>query len=126
MKKKFNEEQLKDKEDFVRILSYNMQVMRKNAGYTQNDMARRIGVSVNYISNVERGKTEITAYMVQKYCDILEILPNQVYKADEKRNKISESLNDNISKLNKKELYIAGETVKTLLKSRNYNKTMKK
>lgn len=29
MKKSFNEEQIRDKTDFVRTLSYNMQIMRK-------------------------------------------------------------------------------------------------
>ena len=123
MKKSFNEEQIRDKTDFVRTLSYNMQIMRKKLGFTQLYMAEQIGVSVNYISNVERGKTEITAYIVQKYCDLLGLTPNQIYNEDTNRIKISDSLNDNILKLNKKEIYIAGETVKTLLKSRNYNKT---
>ena len=116
MKKNFNEEQIRDKTDFVRTLSYNMQIMRKKLGFTQRYMAEQIGVSVNYISNVECGKTEITAYMVQKYCDLLGLTPNQIYNEDTNRIKISDSLNDNILKLNKKEIYIAGETVKTMLK----------
>ena len=95
---KFNEEQIRDKTDFVRTLSYNMQIMRKKLGFTQRYMAEQIGVSVNYISNVERGKTEITAYIVQKYCDLLGLTPNQIYNEDTNRIKISDSLNDNILK----------------------------
>lgn len=65
-----------DYDDFANKVSVRMQQYRLKAKLSQRDIANIIGVSKTYISNIERGKTKIPAYILNAYCYILHISPD--------------------------------------------------
>lgn len=67
-----------ERKDFLLPLSNRMQKFRRNKRITQKEMADLLGVSPNHISNIERGATDISAFAVIKYCQILKVEPNEM------------------------------------------------
>lgn len=61
-------------------IPYRMQSFRIQANITQKDMAKKLGVSKTYISNIERGKTKLPAAILLGYCNILGVSPNVMFK----------------------------------------------
>ena len=51
----------------------NIKETRKNKGITLKEMSRRSGVSVNYLSQIERGASNPSIGIIKKICDVLEI-----------------------------------------------------
>lgn len=73
------EEKLQGYNEFSMTVSYRMQEFRRDRKITQKEMAAMLGVSTTYISNIERGATDIPAYILLQYCKILEVTPNALY-----------------------------------------------
>ncbi len=73
-----------DKEDkFKYLVPYRMQTYRRSQGITQAEMAKRIGVTQTYISNIERGITKLPAHILDEYCNILDIPADQFLSPEE-------------------------------------------
>lgn len=72
------EDKFLDYDDFALKLSVRAQQYRLQANLSQRDMANKIGVSKTYISNIERGKTKMPAFIMNAYCHILHISPDTI------------------------------------------------
>lgn len=51
----------------------NMRDARKRAGFTQNEMAQKLGVSETHYSNLERARRTLSLNFLVKFCAVLNI-----------------------------------------------------
>lgn len=56
-----------------------LQTIRKSNGYTQEQLAEQIGVSVRYVSDVEQDRAKPSYEVLIKICNIFKISLNQVF-----------------------------------------------
>ena len=59
-----------------------MAAYRKNKNISQKEMAKRLDVSATYISNIECGVNKIPLWVVEQYCEVLEIPPEVMLRLD--------------------------------------------
>lgn len=59
-------------------LGSNIKKYRKQIGYTQEQLAGLTDLSVQYIGNIERGKTTASISTLVNICNVLEVSPNQL------------------------------------------------
>ena len=51
----------------------NMRDARKRAGFTQNEMAQKLGISETHYSNLERARRTLSLNFLVKFCAVLNI-----------------------------------------------------
>lgn len=58
---------------------------RKKLKLSQKDIAERLGCSKTHVCNIENGHTKISAYLLMKWCHVLNISPSDMlgYRSDE-------------------------------------------
>lgn len=56
-----------------------LQTIRKSNGFTQEQLAEQIGVSVRYVSDVEQDRAKPSYEVLIKICNIFNISLNQVF-----------------------------------------------
>ena len=56
-----------------------LHTIRKSNGYTQEQLAEQIGVSVRYVSDVEQDRAKPSYEVLIKICNIFKISLNQVF-----------------------------------------------
>lgn len=88
---------------------------RKALGYTQEQLAEKINVSVQMISNLELGKKAIRPENIVKLCDNLEISADYLLTGNNIDNKLSR-ITDKISKLSPDALYTIEQLIDLLNK----------
>jgi len=54
--------------------------MRREAGYTQAQLAQRAGITAAYVSQLETGKKPPTARVIRKLSAALEVHPNRLFR----------------------------------------------
>ena len=86
---------------------------RENAGYTREKFAELIDVSVSYMAEVERGRTNVSVKTLIKICKLLGLNADYVLFGND-RNSDSELL-DKIHKLDNKYLPLVGSVLNQLL-----------
>ena len=59
--------------DFLKEMGQRIMVRRKSLRMTQEEMAEKLGVSTQMISNLELGKKAIRPENLAKVCDVLEL-----------------------------------------------------
>ena len=59
--------------------SAELKMLRKEAGYTQEQLAKLAGISAAYISQLETGEKEPTDRVITKLCGPLEISENRLF-----------------------------------------------
>lgn len=65
---------------------------RETAGYTQEQLAERIGVSTQFLSDAERGVTGMSVNTIIKLCQILSISADYLLLGQDSANKEENSL----------------------------------
>lgn len=86
---------------------------RENAGYTREKFAELIDVSVSYMAEVERGRTNVSVKTLIKICKLLGLNADYVLFGND-RNSDSELL-DKIHKLDNKYLPLVDSVLNQLL-----------
>lgn len=86
---------------------------RENAGYTREKFAELIDVSVSYMAEVERGRTNVSVKTLIKICKLLGLNADYVLFGND-RNSDSELL-DKIHKLDDKYLPLVDSVLNQLL-----------
>ena len=61
-----------------RIIGERIAFFRRECGYTQAEVAVRLGCSQNTISLIENGKVEITVTFIYRFCRLAHILPSEI------------------------------------------------
>ena len=88
------------KSDIDKIFGKILRDYRVKAGFTQEELAEKIGISLKYISRIENGNNGIKTQTLIKYMNLLGITPNTVYhefltSPEIKKNiDLSEKIND--------------------------------
>lgn len=97
------------------------QIIRKHRlqkGMKQEELEEKLGLSINYMSRIENGKSGLANNKLAKCMNILQITPNILYKeliTDEELQKQIE-ISEKISKMSSKEIDVLLEMVETLKK----------
>lgn len=100
-----------------KIIGKRIKDKRKNCGFTQESLAEKIGVSVGYISQIERGITHanletLSTIAYELSCDITELLADVTFSGE---NFLNQELNDTFNQLSnsqKKMLLEIAEIIK--------------
>ena len=89
---------------------------RKELGYTQADMAEKLGISEKYVSRIETGIGGISKETLAKYMNILGISPNVMYKEFIKNPKVQQEIeiSESLSELSTEKLELILEIAKKL------------
>lgn len=65
-------------------LGKNIQRLRKQNGFSQEEFAEKIGIATNTLSSIERGFSFMTVSTLEKISDILNVQPYELfYNTDE-------------------------------------------
>jgi transcriptional regulator with XRE-family HTH domain len=101
---------------------------RKSRGYTQDSLAKTLGVSRGVIANIEYEKAEPQAIVIHAICECLQISKNWLLSGEgnmnvlpnsELRIQIISEINDAIKDLSDHELHFILDMLYTYLKHRN-------
>lgn len=97
----------------VMVLYTRIRKAREDLGYTREQIAEKLEVSVSYMAEVERGRTGISVKMLIKICDVLGLSADYVLFGEE-RNK-DEMLLDKIHRVDEKYLPLLESMITELL-----------
>ena len=64
----------------IKSIGSNIADARKNASYTQEQLANEADIDRSYISDIENGKANITIGMLLTICSVLNIKPETLFK----------------------------------------------
>lgn len=67
-----------EKKEFDRKIGNRIRTFRDERGWSQEELASRMEVSVACVSRIERGVSGCTTYILQKACEALDKSPDQV------------------------------------------------
>lgn len=90
---------------------------RENAGYTREKFAELIDVSVSYMAEVERGRTNVSVKTLIKICELLGLNADYVLFGNDRDS--DRELLDKIHKLDDKYLPLVDSVLNQLLALRN-------
>lgn len=57
----------------VKMLNESLRVLRLYWGKSQEDLAVELGISQSYLSEIERGRKDVTIEILQRYSDLLHV-----------------------------------------------------
>jgi transcriptional regulator with XRE-family HTH domain len=69
--------------DLKRVLSVNIKTARKNLGLTQEKLAAITGLSIPYMTDIERCRTWVSDTTLQKLANALHVKPYQLLVSDD-------------------------------------------
>lgn len=99
----------------------NIKKYRKKAGYTQAELANRIGISKVHMSHMEGGSVSMSIESLLKLCEALQITPNHLLLADYQAANDSTILSETLQELTEDEVAYIVKTI-DLLREMNLNK----
>jgi transcriptional regulator with XRE-family HTH domain len=70
-------------QDLRGILSANIKRYRRSRDLSQADLAERLDISVNFLSNIENGNKWISPQTLVKFATALNIQPYELFKPEE-------------------------------------------
>ena len=82
------------------MLGDNIKVLRKNKGFTQEELALRLNVVRQTVSKWEKGLSVPDAEMLQKIADILEVDMSQLLGAEIEVEKNTNEIVEQLAKIN--------------------------
>lgn len=66
------------KENLMTIVGSNLKFYRTMRHMTQEELAEKVGVSVSFCANIERGKKGVSMFALRDFADALDITANQL------------------------------------------------
>ena len=66
------------KENLMTIVGNNLKSYRTLRHMTQEELAEKVGVSISFCANVERGKKGVSMFVLRDFADALNITVNQL------------------------------------------------
>lgn len=95
------------------ILYARIRKAREDLGYTREQIAEKLDVSVSYMAEVERGRTGISVKMLVKICEVLGLSADYVLFGKERNT--DTMLLDKIHRIDEKYLPLLESMIKELL-----------
>ena len=86
---------------------------REDLGYTREQLAEKLDVSVSYLAELERGRTGISVKMLVKVCNVLGLSSDYVLFGSERTE--DEMRLDAIHRINEKYLSLLDNMIEQLL-----------
>lgn len=86
---------------------------RENAGYTREQFAEKLDVSVSYLAELERGRTGISVKMLTKVCNVLGLSADYVLFGQERSG--DAILLDQIHRIDDRYIPLLGKIIVELL-----------
>ncbi len=86
---------------------------REQQGYTREQFAEKLDVSVSYLAELERGRTGISVKMLIKVCDLLGLSADYVLFGEERN--ADALLLDKIHRIDDKYIHLLNKVVMELL-----------
>lgn len=88
------------KKSYIQVnLGKRVKELRKIKGFSQEQFAEKIGIATNTLSSIERGNAFMTAQTLEKIIEILEIIPEDLFKITEHKSK-TDIYSEILTKLN--------------------------
>lgn len=90
------------KSDIDKIFGKILRDYRVKAGFTQEQLAEKVGISLKYISRIENGNNGVKTQTLIKYMNLLGITPNTLYSEFLTNSKVKNDieLSEKINSLN--------------------------
>ena len=60
-----------------------IRVLRKEHGYTQWELGQMVGCSKQIISNIERGRTEVSAEMAARFANVFHVIADELVREND-------------------------------------------
>ena len=96
------------------VLHTRIRKAREDCGYTREQFAELVDVSVSYMAEVERGKTNVSVKTLIKICDVLGLSADYILFGDERG--ADTILLDKIRKIDDKYIPLLNKMINELLK----------
>ncbi len=96
---------------FLKEMGQRIMHRRKTLRLTQEELAERIDVSTQMISNLELGKKAIRPENLAKVCEVLDVSADYVLTGSKRKNKEVNTLIDKLMELSDNELKIIGSII---------------
>ncbi len=61
------------------VLGARIKAVRKERGWSQEQLAERVGISTQYVSNIERGKENPTLDLLLRVAQALKVSPAEIF-----------------------------------------------
>ncbi len=61
------------------VLGARIKAVRKERGWSQEQLAERVGISTQYVSNIERGKENPTLDLLLRLAQALKVSPAEIF-----------------------------------------------
>ena len=71
-----------EKNELLEIVSRNLQKLRLERGYTQEEMSELAGISTSFYANLERGKKGMSIFVFRDLADALEVSTDSLLYSD--------------------------------------------
>ena len=81
-------------QDFMRLLGNNIRTARVQSGFTQTNLAERIGRSIASVSKYERGDCAIDSYTLCSIAEVLKVTPAQLLPVKARSSQESQGTNN--------------------------------
>lgn len=104
-----------ENKQFLKEIGERVILRRKALGYTQEQLAEKINVSIQMISNLELGKKAIRPENIVKLCSALKISADYLLTGSNPNDKIS-SISDKLAQLSPEELKTIEQLIELLSK----------
>lgn len=96
--------------EFLKAMGQRILVRRKNLRMTQEELADRLGVSAQMISNLELGKKAIRPENLAKVCEVLELSADFVLTGTNTKTAV-DAVADKLLSLTKEELQMVSDMI---------------
>lgn len=96
--------------EFLKEMGQRIMVRRKSLRMTQEELAERLGVSTQMISNLELGKKAIRPENLAKVCDVLDLSADFVLTGTSTKT-ATDAVAQKLIRLNKEELQMVSDMI---------------
>lgn len=98
-----------------KLFGGNLKKYRKQCGFTQEELSEKIGISVNHLSLIENGATFVSAEVIEKLSDVLQI-PIASFFYNEEENFGSDTFLQKMDTVLEAELHSAMKNIKSKMR----------
>lgn len=96
--------------EFLKAMGHRIMVRRKSLRMTQEELAEKLGVSTQMISNLELGKKAIRPENLAKVCDVLGLSADFILTGTDTKTAV-DTVSEKLTRLTPEELQIVSDMI---------------